>query len=308
MTPSFRHGLLDPRPSSAAERHNALWLGPSTLGIEVTEPRLAAHCGLGNVDPQHRPDGGAVAAIEAGLVWPLPPANARLVTIRPDADAYGAMAVLGLRATGTTMPPPMHARIAQIARADRFDHGAWPGPRAMPSCAEEIDEFGSDVAGFGGLVSGLFVRTLAPEAGVAATREWITAGTLPDGWRERAEAAQASLFTAWRNGEVRLSAPKPGRIAVVEGFVAGALRFGYRLAPVVVAVGEASRSASLEWWRRITVAQWRVGHVDLTHAAALLAAVEPGWGGSPTIIGSPQGTPCRVDIARVIAVLRDCGA
>lgn len=308
-TPShYCPGLLDPRPGEAAERANARHLGPTTLGIEVTEPRLAARCGLGNIDPQHRPDGGARAAIEAALDWPLPPAGAQLMTIRPDADAYGTMAVLGLRAAGQPITPAMHARIGQIARADRFDRGPWPGLRALPARPEEVDEVGPGEAGLGALVGGISDRSLAPEAAVAAVRDWIVAGVVPGPWHDQAVAAQAELLAALRDGRLRLSAPDPGRIALAEGFVPGALRLGYRLAPVVVAVGEVPGGTSALPWRRITVGQWRAGHVDLVRALAMLAEAEPGWGGSPTIIGSPQGASCRTSPAQVVAVLRTCGA
>jgi len=98
-----------------------------TLGIEITDPAVAAACGLGNIDPQHghdrfkrdwTPDRSVAAehpraAIEAvygcsELIWSdyhtdcggwpvgwhhwLPPSDATLATTRPDVDSVGAMA------------------------------------------------------------------------------------------------------------------------------------------------------------------------------------------------------------------------
>lgn len=303
---AYRHGLLDPRTVEAADCANRALLGPGTLGIEVTEPRLAAGCGLGNIDPQHRPDGGAVAAIEAACDWPLPQTGATLVTIRPDADAYGAMAVLGLRQTGVAIDPAMGRRIAALARADRFDHGPWPGMRSRPGSAQEIDEIGSGTDDLGALAAGLADPRLTAEAGVTATRAWITGDGAPTAWRNRAAGAAAVLFAALTDGRVRLAAVDPGRIALVTGAVPGALRLGYRLAPVVVALDEGPRGIPPEPWRRITIAQWRAGHVDLMRVVALLGASEPGWGGAPCIIGSPQGAPCRLALPQVLAVVRDC--
>ncbi len=88
-----------------ADEHNEEWLGPNTLGIEVTRDAFAKRCGLGNIDPQHS-DGPTdysrqdSSAIEAALTWELPPDGAKLVTLRYDKDAIGAMAVLMLRADG----------------------------------------------------------------------------------------------------------------------------------------------------------------------------------------------------------------
>ena len=218
------------------------------------------------------------------------------------------MAVLGLRAAGTYIDPAMRTRIGIIARADRFDHSVWPGPRPMPRDAKEMDEVGLGEQGCGALAAGLSDPVLSPSDGVAAARNWIAVGAVPDTWRDRAQGASAALFAAWTLGRVKLSVPDPGGIALVEGFAPGALRFGYRHAPVVVAVDDSPRGDPPAPWRKISVAQWQTGHVDLVSAAALLNVAEPGWGGSPTIVGSPQGRPCHSPLARIMAVLRICGA
>jgi len=92
-------GLLRRDVSPEADRHNDQWLGPDTLGIEVTTDALAARCGLGNIDPQHQ-TGGKSSAVEDALTFPLPKVGSRLVTIRSDKDSVGAMAVLILRVQG----------------------------------------------------------------------------------------------------------------------------------------------------------------------------------------------------------------
>ncbi|MDO8517939.1 MAG: hypothetical protein Q7S26_01430 [bacterium] len=99
--PHYTYGLLRTDVSSEAQAHNNTLLGKWTLGIEVTDPELARLCGFGNIDPQHgRGGAGKSSAIEQALGHPLPPDGAALVTIRPDKDSFGAMAVLMLRAEG----------------------------------------------------------------------------------------------------------------------------------------------------------------------------------------------------------------
>ncbi|MFZ2049211.1 MAG: hypothetical protein WAV25_02875 [Minisyncoccia bacterium] len=84
-----------------AEANNEELLGPQTLGIEVTHNGLAKRCGLGNIDPQHgKHSRSSSSAIEEALTWPQPPDGSRLVTIRLDKDAIGAMAVLIIRLEG----------------------------------------------------------------------------------------------------------------------------------------------------------------------------------------------------------------
>lgn len=99
---AYLYGLLRNDISPAADRHNDELLGPNTLGIEVTSKPLAERCALGNIDPQHKPGGGS-SAIEEALNLPrelLPPNGTRLVTMRPDKDSIGAMAILSLRGDG----------------------------------------------------------------------------------------------------------------------------------------------------------------------------------------------------------------
>jgi hypothetical protein len=66
-----------------------------------------------------------------------------------------------------------------------------------------------------------------------------------------------------------------------------------------------------------TIAQAELGWVDLPAVQAELAALEPGWGGSPTIIGSPQGVSSSLTLEQVTDVIArhlksfrcaDCGA
>ena len=93
----YRYAVLNKDRTPEARAQNAKWLGPRTLGIEVTSKDLARECQLGNIDPQHNSDGHS-SAIEEALVCPLPPKGTILVTIRPDKDSIGAMAILTLRA------------------------------------------------------------------------------------------------------------------------------------------------------------------------------------------------------------------
>ena len=117
----------------------------NALGIEVTDPSLAGMCGRGNIDPQHGPSStpASPAAIEVCFDCSLPPKGTRLLTIRPDLDSVGGMAVLLLRAQGIKPDAKMRARIARIAEADRFSRGPWPGPRELPGTVEEIFEDGN---------------------------------------------------------------------------------------------------------------------------------------------------------------------
>ena len=95
----YHYALLMPGHSKEARAHNRQWLGPNTLGIEITSPAFQPLCGLGNMDPQHT-ERREVSAIEEALTFPLPPDGSFLVTERSDRDSLGAMQVLTERLEG----------------------------------------------------------------------------------------------------------------------------------------------------------------------------------------------------------------
>lgn len=277
---------------------------PLLLGIEVTDPGLAARCGLGNIDPQHAVGAGprAPAAIEAALDHPLPPAGARLATLRADLDALGAMAVLNLRAGGWQAGGPARGRIARIAAVDRFDRGPWPGRRLLPATeAELLDDWpGADLA----VLSACVFDAAAPLADrVAAAADWIAAGRVPEAWRAAAGRRQAGLIASLAEGRTRAALGAGGRCALVLSDQPGALALGYRLAPVVLAANPVFRFPDGADGMKYTIARWAEGDADLAPARARLAALEPGWGGQAGIIGSPQFAPSRLGLERVAAVV-----
>ena len=300
----YRFALLHPTEHTPAEAaHNRRLLGPRTLGIEVTEPVLAARCGLGNIDPQH--DGGDTGgpAILACLEWRrLPPAGSWLVTIRPDLDALGGMALIALRRSGVHLSAVLRRRVAEVARADGFEHGPWPGPRPLPRMtAERLTELGGGALGPAAAVAADHAIPL--ECRVELVARWLDTGEMPRRYRQAAEARGRILAAALAGGALRVSTTAQGRIAVVEGSADGAVRIGYLRAPVVVALNPEFSFRHGPPHRKFTVCQYRPGYVDLAAAARTLAGREPGWGGSATIIGSPQGRSSELTIADVAAVV-----
>ena len=98
---NYTFGLLSADNTVHSAANNAQLLGANTLGIEVTQTLLARRCGLGNIDPQHGAQTNAASsAIEECLTCALPPKGSVIVTLRPDKDAFGAIAVLELRCAG----------------------------------------------------------------------------------------------------------------------------------------------------------------------------------------------------------------
>jgi hypothetical protein len=293
----YRFGMLDPRPGEAAAAGNAPLLGECTLGIEVTRPDLAARCGLGNIDPQHVPGGGDRAAIEVALDWPLPAAGSFLVTIRPDLDSLGAMAVLAMRTQEQPIGAAAAQRIAMIATADRHDRGPWPGPRSLTALL-------ADEAPLAAIALAVADHRRDLGERVTMVRRWIDTGDEPASYREQFAASRRDLAAALASGAVRLRHICGGQIALVITERHEGLQLGYCLSPVVVALNPVFRLQGGPPYRKFTVAQYRAGYADLAAAVQTLAGLEPGWGGSPTIIGSPQGAGSTLSLCAVARIVR----
>ena len=306
----YNFAILDPRPGA----DNSAVLGAETLGIEVTIPALAAQCGLGNIDPQHSGTSEHSAAILAALDAPLPPPGSTLVTVRPDLDSVGAMAVLELRAGGwSRRDDRMYPAIETIAKADAFAHGPWPGVRPVPRTKREWSD---------GAVTTTSHPYLATAAALVSDRGMALADRVEammhairgkgderfNGYAAKVREARSALLESIKHGTTHIT-PRGGYpICQVISTHLGALDIGYHLAPVVVATNPRMRGPGGIYLKH-TVCQWQAGYADLRAAVAALNAAEvesggtPGWGGSATIIGSPQGVSSVLSNGGVAAII-----
>lgn len=328
MITAYKFATLDPRTILAArEANEKIFASGPVFGIEVTDPALAAQCDGGNIDPQHGchvetcDNGGQYmegtcpsfkpgeTAIEfaarqnpnlglSGVMLPLP--GSTLVTLRPDLDSVGGMAVISLIHQGVAIDSPeVVGRITMVATADKFAAGVWPGPRALPTKGNPWPQGGS-------------AETCQPLAAIAAAvadfkvpladrvhlmEEWLVTGKEPVQYRVQVEAERGNLITALNDG--RIQATTKDGIALIESTHRAATLIGYCLAPVVIALNPEFRFQGGEPHPKFTVCQYETGIVDLGAVAKELAQLENGWGGSPTIIGSPQGVGSKLTLKQV---------
>ncbi len=294
----FTYDLAVPGPAPASI------IDAVTLGVEVTDPIAARRCGLGNIDPQHAPCATttAAAAVEACLDAVLPPVGARLVTTRPDLDSICAMALLTLRAEGLAMSVALQDRVRRIAAIDRFDRGAWPGPRPLPQSVDDIlaDGVGAEMAALAAAVSD---RSVPMALRVKAAMAWLLTGEPPDSYAKAAVIRAETLFASLKSGATRLETRLNRRVALAISLDQGALGLGYRLAPVVLALNPAWTFPDGAQGRKYTLARWAEGDCDLDRVLAALEVLETGWGGQRGIKGSPQTRASGIPIEAVIAAM-----
>jgi hypothetical protein len=274
-----------------------------TLGVEVTARHLAEACDLGNIDPQHLGGDASTASIEAAMTWDLPPEGATLATVRADADSLGAMAVLTLRAKGLPIDP---ARVQVIADADKEASGPWPGPRPAPAP--------EDLVGPATPVMHLaadYARPLPDRVDQLAC--WLMNADADDSCDEEIGEYAARALDEARDALAGLQVDTHGSVAVVVGSHRLAFALGYRHAPVVVATNPAFRFSGGEPHVKHTVARWNsatLPGMDWNGMVGRLNAADPAvtetarWGGSTSIVGSPQGISSGLtteDVADIVA-------
>jgi hypothetical protein len=300
----YRYGLLDPGSSVAAAIHNRALVAGNTLGIEVTAASLIMVCSNGNIDPQHGPSRERRAAIEAAVDWPLPKVGTSLVTIRPDLDALGAMAVLTWRALGRPPDETTLNRVSIIAQADKFDHGQWPGPRLPTELSQANPGPGANPNEVAALGCACRDRALGTEDRVRRVMTWLASGEVPATYSDALAAENRRILSSLAQGTSSMTVPRWGKAAIVVSPILGALRIGYCLAPVVIAVNEDYRHDNGPTCRKMTIAQFTEGYVDFAALRCNLNWMEPGWGGSMTILGSRQGRSCGLSLEDAFAVVQ----
>ena len=338
----YNFAILDPRSIPAAtEANENIFASGNVYGIEVTVPALAEKC-VANIDPQHTEGNVGLAAIEVALTAELPPDGATLATVRADLDSIGAMAIFVIR-TAVDQPEftagcvtPAQVRIDAIATADKFARGEWqyrslptrdnPWPEETAS-AESSQSLAAMAAAVADFKVPLAIR-------VDRMVDWLLYGKEPEQYRTQVEKERRDLIDALESREIDYSLnvtawcvvcqsdytpiyPTPAmcpncyggdtreinRVAVVKTTHRAATMVGYSLAPVVVALNPEFRFQGGEAHAKHTICQYQAGYVDLVAVKDDLAAIEPGWGGSPTIIGSPQGISSKLTIDEVVAVV-----
>ena len=301
----YEFSLLDPRLTEDAKRYNEEVFRNEVFGIEVTIPALSDRC-IFNIDPQHgyvRSDRAAVQ--DAVLYNPLPPKGTTLVTIKADLDSIGSMAVLDCRACGTSLKGAS-GRISLITKIDRFERGDWPGIREFPTSevlwtdADKWMRTSTPIAMYVG------DNSIPLQERVVAMQKWFLDFEDPRGYRERAVEERQALARSIESGDIvwkMYGGIQNGKkICFVRTTHRSATSVGYCRAPVVVALNRHFPVIS-GTIRKFTICAYREKYADIVGAVEELNSMEPGWGGSHTIGGSPQDRSSELKVKEVVSVV-----
>lgn len=300
----YNFATLDPRNIPAAVEANEKVFAKSVYGVEVTVPALAKRCTF-NLDPQHTGGDANRAAIEDALTTELPTDGSTLATVRADLDAIGTMAIFNLRAKGESLESAME-RINMVATADKFARGGYSGPKPLPTRSNPWDESSATAESsrpLAAIASAVMDFKVPMSDRVSTMEQWLLTGDEPAQYRTQVEKERLDMITAMETGQIKSEKRSDGRIAVVESTHRAATSVGYSLAPVVVALNPSFKQGPGDPYKKFTICAFEAKFADIKSALTELATLEAGWGGSPTIGGSPQGVSSTLTIDQVVGVV-----
>ncbi len=134
--------------------------------------------------------------------------------------------------------------------------------------------------------------------------EYLVTGTEPRGYREKVEAQRADMVTALEKGDIKIRVVADENIAYVESSHRAGTSLGYSQAPVVIVFNPLFKQNPGEAYKKYTICQYDGSWVDLVAVKNELEKLEKGWGGSPTIIGSPQGKSSELAPEKIIEIVQ----
>lgn len=300
------------------------------IGVENTQnPQLMGV----NFDPQHGENPANVSCLKyivfdmytaKQLIFLMADEKEKvvLVTTRLDLDSVLSMGVLTdvlLNAGVDYTPPEALERVNQVDTSDCFIKGKW-----QPGFLDKSPVHNVQLAAIASFISD---RNVSLEEKVKTAFTWLLTGQEPEGYREKYEKDCEEIIFHLENGktvvtlvlrdendeEVWWKLPvnnsddtvlKDGKgFAIVKSTLRAATSVGYDRAPVVMCYNPKFQGNN---WvgLKYTIAQCEPGWIDLVGLKTELLKLEEGWGGSSTILGSPQTAPSSLDVATLTKLVR----
>lgn len=294
----YNFKLISPRSQDKEQNEKIFTSDAKVYGIEVTLPQYAARCVV-NIDPQHTGGNVNLAAIEESLRMPCPPDGSTLVTVRPDPDSVGTMALFNIRNSGGEIQKEqLMSRVRLIAESDKFSQScSWEEWKSKSR--DETLELENE--GIGAICSDFKVPL---EERVTRIENWLLTGNCI-GLSEAKERIKKEKAEAAAQSKVHIfySPYLQREIAVVISSHRGATTLGYTRAPVVICVNKKFRFNGGPEHLKYTICQFKEGYINLPELTKKICQEEDKWGGSPTIIGSPQGEPSQLTLGRIMSIV-----
>lgn len=280
------------------------------IGIEVTDIEIEQYCSI-SIDPQH---GGSnsenkITSIEyifnhIEYILDILKTNQKIcmTTVKPDSDSIGAMGLLTLFITEKfKLDGDIILRLKAIAKSDRHGRINWKNKKEDYFQFENYNVFG--------LPCGLSYMTsdkkLTCSEKVERLINYLETGEFKD--IEKYNGIVSKNFKK-ASKSIKINIIIPGKLCLIESKYRGAISFGYRYAPCVIAknkyyiFGNDNTKIS---GKKITIAQYEDKYINMNDLLIQINKLEEGWGGSNVIIGSPIDRPTEINEKKLIKLCKE---
>lgn len=269
------------------------------IGVEVTYPKLRQYLHF-NIDPQHDSSEHKISAIEKILELKDELLSLKknfdkicLLTIKPDSDSIGSFSLLNLIFNNQFIPT--HDLIVNIKRIGSYDqHG-------RSNWKEHVKPIFSLPPG---LLTMIADYQLNLSDKVLNVKDFLLTGKF-NTFKYYSDIAYKKNKIS--NTKTNIDIIIPQKLAYVESSYRGAVSKGYKYCPVIIAKNPHyifGLNNSKITGTKFTIAQYNETYIDLNKILNHILKLETGWGGSNTIIGSPQDKPSFLMEDDLITILR----
>lgn len=280
------------------------------IGIEVTDIEIDQYCSI-SIDPQHSTfnTDNKITAIEyifnhIDYILDILKTSKKvcMLTVKPDSDSLGAMALLTLFLKDSfKLDGDMILRLKAIAKSDRHGRINWKNKKE--------DYFQFENYNIYGLPCGLSYmtsdKTLSCQQKVDRIIEYLLTGEFKD-----IEKYNGIVNKNFRKASksIKINIIVPDKLCIVESKYRGAVAFGYRYTPCVIAKNKYYTFGNDDtkiFGKKMTIAQYENKYMDMITLLSQINELEPGWGGSAEIIGSPIDRPCKINEKTLIKLCKN---
>jgi hypothetical protein len=277
------------------------------LGVELTDNDISGLAHI-NIDPQHMWN-SKITAIEysfnkqeniLGILKPFD--KIAMITIKSDIDSIGSMSVLTMLLQGEfVLEGDLILRLKAIAKSDRHGRDNWKTRREDFFNFKGHNTYGLPV----GLLYMCSDLRLDINKKVMRMTQYLKTGIF-DGIEKYTKIALINLDDQIKNAKIDIIIPD--KLSVVKSNRRGAIAFGYKVSPVVIAVNEQFKFGLKKNFivgTKMTIAQYTDNKfIDMAKIQQELSQLEQGWDGSSSIIGSPLDRPTKLDVNTIIDIVK----
>jgi len=280
------------------------------VGIEVTDPDIEQYCSL-SIDPQHSKFKNMNSQTSIEYIFNYQEdivqlmslsKNIIMLTIKTDNDSIGSMAVLTLLLKNNLiLDGDIILRLKAIAKSDRHGRKNWKG--------EKEDYFNFENYNMYGLPSGLSYMSsdlkITIDNKIDNMIQYLSTGDFPS----LSEYNDLTLYNLKKNNkQEHITIIIPKKLCFVESNHRGAISFGYKYTPCVIAKNKKfvfGNGNTRKIGKKVTIAQYEDSkYVNLDNICRELNDIELGWGGSSVIIGSPLDRATSISDDQIIDIVK----